>query len=215
MRHSWATVSSAILFLAEVEEYLHGEVIAGSWNSFHYWLEPSRAHDETSPATFEATDTSTSSPNDPESLAVAHRRYLHGLVYSLLLNDAPFTKSLRAAMNRLDYIVLQITSLSELQQTLLLQETSSALCDSTDQMKEESQIIKGLAEVSASINDNFHVLINRLREVELQHIGGEYLPRSDRPSEEDSFVPWNGRGSISRLLTKLEGIRVSQGRGCR
>lgn len=134
LRPIWAAVSTTTAFFTELGSYLQGEVISESWKAFERFLAPelsssfqssrpttsssssSGPHPPATASSSQGTTTTittalgppnewtTAEPRDPETLARAHRNYLHALEHSLLLS-APFTRPLRSLMASVDHVV--------------------------------------------------------------------------------------------------------------
>ncbi|GAM88550.1 hypothetical protein ANO11243_065830 [Dothideomycetidae sp. 11243] len=90
LRKLWATCSSALFLLSELLAYFEGEIITLAWARFTEWTR----------------HPSSSSPRDPETLAIAHRYLVKLLLHAVLLDDAALTTELRALIAHADALVL-------------------------------------------------------------------------------------------------------------
>ena len=217
MRANWAVISSAAFFLAQLGEYLQGEVAVESWQTFRQWIGPN--HDTTNltpsdPVSAGETTIPLSISNlpptcDPELLTFAHRTYLTALIHSLLLDDTQFTKSLRSFITRCDHIVALLHRLSVVTGTLEAEggEPPSPM------LKEYSELLRSLKEVRGSVQSGLEDLMHRLRELDGERIGrGTIATESakkketvaaDQYGEVSQFLPWKGTG-VNKLLIKLD-----------
>ncbi|KAJ4294877.1 hypothetical protein N0V88_005116 [Collariella sp. IMI 366227] len=97
LRNAWATASAAIFFLGEVEGYLQTETpkwtTSGSPNPLPLLPNPPSNTDNPH------------SHHDPQTLATAHRLYLHALVHRLLLSQQSFTDPLYELLVQIDHLV--------------------------------------------------------------------------------------------------------------
>ena len=143
MRATWAIISAAAFFFAQLGAYLQGEVVASSWATFRQWLQqPSSSPVAAPPSAAKNLRTSTESHSnvpafsppfqdttsqtplslpvqhhDPELLSLAHRAYLSSLADALLLTDWPFVSSLRALLAHCDHLVALTGRLAVIRQT--------------------------------------------------------------------------------------------------
>lgn len=195
MRSTWAMLSSTSFFLTELGEYLQGEVVSSSWRYFSNWLQPS---DATVSDSLGSTDRPMESngAHDPQSVTIAHRAYLSALVHALILDDAPFTKSLKTMLTRLDHVAALVKRLSVVQ-------LNSEL--SKSHVKEESDIIDSLRGVSIAVEADLHTIVKRLGDIDSQRLGGGPQSKANK-MEAVGFVPWQG-GGLYRLLMKLDFAR--------
>ena len=194
MRSQWAAISAATFFLAELGEYLQGEVVAGSWNAFRSWIDP--------PSTAES---GYAEGKDPEILTSGHRIYLNALLHNLLLTDASFASSLKRLMTRCDHLVALTTRLSTVQEALGPESHNLA----SNLTREESDIHEELEEVSKSIGDTLKCLGQRLNEIDQERLGQDLaalkLDGADGDFVDDglAFEPWRG-GGVRNLLMRLD-----------
>ena len=231
MRKIWAMIGSVVFFLAEFGEYLQGEVVNSSWTEFEAWLIPKNVNvskfDQNgaeNPAALTSTPSFHSTINvpsldqfpgtdmvhDPETLIVAHKRYLASLVHAILLDDASFTKLLRSLMAKLDYLVASMQRLSVVEQTLGLDQDHEVKPVLSTLAAEEGELMKILDEVKDKVDGNLQGLVVRLQEIDTERLNeGMHTSLIDNPKS-DNFVPYGG-GRVDRLLMKLDFI-TSNGR---
>ncbi|KAL9120382.1 MAG: hypothetical protein Q9187_003060 [Circinaria calcarea] len=227
MRRVWALIGSAVYFLAELGEYFQGEIVTSSWTEFFTWLDPSTQKagmkDRTilqsstiidSNATGSRPDSSSSArattsynqpvnlkpAQDPESLMLAHRRYLTAMVHGLLLDDQLFTQALRGLMQKLDHLGALMGGLSAAQKAV------DPRCQNLSyQVEEESKLMRSLYEVCASVETDIHGLVGRLRDINMERLSEDlHAPLSGYTGGFD-FVPYKGNG-VDRLLLKLDSL---------
>ena len=192
MRAVWATVSSAIFFLAEVGEFLQGLVIKQSWERFHEWLEPSMSSPGYRPSTADSMllDVDGFTKNtfrDPDAFMEAHSNFLRTLVHGLLLDFEPFTNELRAFMSAIDHL----SALVQRMDAIINVGTREAQTIMHDLRASQQAIAQGLRTLVMTLHD-----VERDRATEIgaslgTHSGGE-----------GTFVPWQSRG-VDQLLLKL------------
>ena len=217
MRSNWAIISSATFFLAELGEYLQGEVVAESWATFRSWIHPtspsSDSDEEESPTSIPRKHT----PRDPEVLTFAHRMYLTALIHALLLDDARFTKSLRNLLTRCDHVVALLRRLNTVTQSLEAEELTGAGQAPKHLVNEEMELLRNLKEVRVSVKSGLDDLISMLRELDGERVAGGGIADSvslvgaaadtavigGYLDQEIGFIPWKG-GSVNRLLMKLD-----------
>ena len=205
MRSTWALVASATLFLTELGEYLQGEVVASSWKEFHRWLNPSTPilTPAVPPGPVDIAEgyAEHGHPHDPESLAIAHRAYLGALVHALLLNDTPFTKLLRAFLNKIDHMVALMRRMSVVHQNVEAEEERDAMVATSRMAMEEDELIQNLAGARLSVRSDLYGLVSRLRAIDADPRGREESFADD--SVTTGFVPFRSAG-VHRLLMKLD-----------
>ncbi|KAI4131258.1 MAG: hypothetical protein LQ347_003056 [Umbilicaria vellea] len=221
MRAIWATTASAIFLLAEVGEYLQGEVIRSSWTTFRSWLDPTSRDGllDTGLSKLSISSSNGGSlhvesppgPNlhnqltqrDPESLSNAHRRYLECLVHSLLLDDRLYTRALRLFMTHIDHLIALIERLSVVQHHLDLEIDVGVMDTFTNYKVEEQDLLKDLSEARSGVDRDVAHVVQRLRDVDTERAGAGTHVFEHAVAEDDSFVPWRS-GGLDRLLMKLD-----------
>lgn len=229
MRSNWAVVSSATFFLAELGEYLQGEVVAESWATFRRWVHPTsdsaaKTTRPTSPLSSCPSDSENEgsrtlglqkeTPRDPEVLTFAHRTYLTALIHALLLDDTRFTKSLRNLLTRCDHVVALLRRLNTITQSLESEGTAGTGEASKHLVSEEAELLRSLKEVRGSLKSGLDDLMERLREMDGERVAGGGIADPGafvedaavvgrQLAQETVFVPWKGAG-VNRLLMKLD-----------
>lgn len=222
MRAVWATTASATFLLAEVGEYLQGEVIRSSWTTFQSWLDPTSLDDgllETGVSKLSMSSSNGGSlhvepspgPNlhkqqtqrDPESLSNAHRRYLECLVHYLLLDDHLYTRALRLFMTHIDHLIALIERLSVVQHHLDLETDAGVMDTFTNYKVEEQDLLKDLNEARSGVDRDVAHVVQRLRDVDTERAGAGTHVFEHGVAEDDRFVPWRS-GGLDRLLMKLD-----------
>ncbi|KAL8742211.1 MAG: hypothetical protein Q9190_005274 [Brigantiaea leucoxantha] len=210
MRPIWATIGSAIFFLAELGAFFHGEVIALSWSEFFAWLDLSSSEKS-------ALNLSSNSPaRDPETITLSHRRFLSSLRRSLLLTHSPFTTRLKSFLKMTDHTSALMNRLDTVQQQ---QHTTTFF---TDFESEEKEILDELKRSCASMDNAIVELVAALRDVDARSGGGggggdggtgigeedveseePLIMRDSAGEREDIFIPRITVG-LDRLLLRLD-----------
>lgn len=223
MRPIWAAISSATFLLAELGEYLQGQVIKSSWEQFHTWLDPSQAttvHDPPQPsspnlqAEFSLLPSQLPhSPHDPETLSLAHAHYLSALTHHLLLTHASFTVALHALLLSTAQLCALTQRLATVQHALDLGVQDAF----SNHAAEERELWTELSHAGRSVENHVKALVEVLREVDRGRTGvgmvGKVVGtgRGEEIAEEEAgFVPWGAWG-VERLLLKLDWARGEEG----
>ena len=195
IRSVWATVSSAIFFLAELGDFLQGFVIRESWDRFHEWLEPSASKSRSRPNSKTANDNESCSNDfrDPDAFIEAHEKYLHALTHSLLLNCEPFTKELQAFMIAIDHM----SALVQRMETIIKLNSL-----------EEKTVLSELKTTQQAVAAQLQGLVKVLRIADTARAEGMEISARTCRDDEATFVPWQSRG-VDRLLLKLGHIEES------
>lgn len=215
MRRVWATCAAAIFFLAESEAYFQGAVVQQSFNHFLQWVigpqQLSTTEPQTSPPSpnsasgfRKSTTEAAQKQHDPEAVALAHRRFLSSVAYSLLLTDPSFTKSLRTCCTHIDELVAFVTRLTKIQQNLDLEEDEGVEDYAQNFKKEEGQVRLELDRARKRLDSDLKALVERLREIDSERIGASVPGLGNLvASEEGTYEPLRV-GGIDRLLMKLD-----------
>ncbi|MCJ1466356.1 hypothetical protein MMC07_004975 [Pseudocyphellaria aurata] len=236
MRPIWAAVESAMFFLAELGEFLQGQVIKSSWEEFNRWLDPVQrisAHNTNHPVSLEpaapkaereapTSNPPTRSPQDPETLSLGHSRYLMALTQQLLLTQSTFTAALHAFLLSSAHLCALTNRLAIVQHSLDLQ-TDTGVQDvfMTSYAAEEADLATELRTAATSVEAQVKSLVELLREIDRgggrvglgateeqnETTNVDVVGASDEP---DVFIPWKGWG-VERLLLKLEWSRRGDG----
>ena len=221
MRAVWATTASATFLLAELGEYVQGEVIRSSWTTFKAWLDPASQDrlvetgvsklsiSSSNGGSFGDEPAAGPSPqkqqtqHDPESLSNAHRRYLECLVHSLLLDDHLYTRALRQFMTHIDHPIALIERLSTVQHHLDLETDAGVVDTFANYRLEEQELLNDLSEARLEVDRDIANLVQRLRDIDIERAGAGTGSFDHRAAEDDGVVPWRSSG-IDRLLVKLD-----------
>lgn len=216
MRRVWATCAAAIFFLAESEAYFQGAVVQQSFNHFLRWVtgpqeSPSeevttlpKSLDSASGLRKPTTEADIQKQHDPEAVALAHRRFLSSVAYSLLLTDTTFTKSLRTCCTHVDELVAFVTRLTKIQQNLDLEEDEGVEDYAQNFKKEERQVRLELDRARKRLDGDLKALVERLRDIDSERIGASVPGLGNNvASEEGTYEPLRV-GGIDRLLMKLD-----------
>ena len=224
MRPIWATASHAALLLAEIGEYFQGEVMKSSWEEFLIWLQATEnATESGEQPPLMALQRSSSSAgenqfhvrssfaapalHDPESLALAHRKFLSTLAHSLLLDDTRFTKQLKALMTAVDHLFALMTRLNSVQQNLDLETDVGVVDTFANYAVEERELHGDLQNARSAIASGIEGLVQALRDVDnARALSGRYHADT-KFTENEEFTPKSG-GGIDRLLLKLDFARI-------
>lgn len=241
MRPIWAAVGSATFFLAELGEYLQGQVIKSSWEEFNRWLDPAQAtsahnphHAASSPepATPKTktdvlpSNPSTRPPYDPETLSLGHSRYLTALTQQLLLTNSTFTSALHAFLLSSAHLCALTQRLATVQHDLDLQtDTGVEVVLMANYAAEETDLVTELRTVATSVEAHVNALVELLRE--LDHGGSRVgLGATDGQNEETATAEVSGAAGaeneeqrfipwngwgVERLLLKLDWSRRVDG----
>jgi hypothetical protein len=216
MRKVWATCAAAVFFLAESEAYFQGAIVQGSFEHFLSWVNGDRGsllreQPYTIPPPLTNNDTAKSSTtmdvrqqHDPEALALAHRRFLSSVAYSLLLTDPAFAKSLRVFCTHVDELVAHITRLTGIQQSLDLEEDEGVEDFAQNYKQEEKEVLAELDRARRRLDSDLKGLVERLRDIDSERIGVS-APGVLGIAEPNSIEYEPLRvGGIDRLLMKLD-----------
>lgn len=232
MRPIWAAIGSATFLLAELSEYLQGQVIRSSWQKFHLWLNPPSSRPLTSSSTSSATSSSSaahsssSTPtHDPETLSLAHSAYLSALTRHLLLPHTGFTSALSLLLKSTEHACGLMTTISTVQRGLDLETDHGVQSAFTNYAVEEAKLLLDLLAAARDLRGRVSGVVAVLRDLDRagRTTGGELIPRllpglkkqveeeeeqkeredDEGEDEEGRFVPWKGWG-VERLLLKLD-----------
>ena len=221
LRPVWATVRSATYLLTEVGEYFQGEAVKTLWDSFYNWLDPTREEQcsrpgtassaDSAPVTFSLSSSSqqrSSQPrelalHDPESIIAAHRTYLSSLMHALLLDDARFTKELRALLTSIDHFSVLMARLDFIYQHLDLESDLGIVDTFTNFKVEEKEVMRELASARAKAAGNIQAVVSTLRDIDAARAGSDSHSVGVQAKGEDVFMPQTS-GGLDRLLLKLE-----------
>lgn len=240
MRTIWATSSASLFVLSEIGSFFQGEVVNGSWQHFREWISgapspmtsvtgsrPGTASsmkqrddnssvfsEETRAADYSHSDMPKQS-HDPETLTVAHRRYLSSLVQSLFLNYTPFTMSLRSLLTSIDRFIALVIRLENIQRNMDLETDEGVVDTLADYAGEEREMWRGLAATRKDVEARIKDVVDRLREIDDRRSGeGQAYDLAKNPRQNwqsplnagpdaCNYVPRKAAG-VDRLLMKLD-----------
>ncbi|BDD55166.1 hypothetical protein MPDQ_007660 [Monascus purpureus] len=188
MRSIWATGSASLFVLSEIGSFFQGEVVNGSWEHFREWIEGTRSSSGSRPGSASLPNQRqesrpVSSPrnstlglgdsaptqvqkHDPETLTVAHRRYISSLIHSLFLTDVPFTAAIRSLLATVDRFIALLIRLEGIQRNMDL-ETDEGVVDAlADYPREEREVWKELRASRDDIEAGIKDVVARLRDID-------------------------------------------------
>ncbi|KAF2855589.1 Spc98 family protein [Plenodomus tracheiphilus IPT5] len=210
MRRVWATCAAAIFFLAESEAYFQGAVVQESFQHFLSWVigpqDSISIEGQLAPLSLHSTSTTRTErqQHDPEAVATAHRRFLSSVAYYLLLTDTAFTKASRLMCTHVDELVAYVTRLTNIQESLDLEEDDGVEDYAQNYKKEEKRVKLELDRARKRLDSDLKTLVERLREIDSERIGTSAPGLlSGAAIEEGGFEPLRV-GGIDRLLMKLD-----------
>ncbi|KAH9881891.1 hypothetical protein J1614_001062 [Plenodomus biglobosus] len=213
MRRVWATCAAAIFFLAESEAYFQGAVVQESFQHFLSWvigprdvttIEGQLASLNVCSTLDRSTTKTERQQHDPEAVATAHRRFLSSVAYYLLLTDTAFTKALRLMCTHVDELVAYVTRLTNIQESLDLEEDDGVEDYAQNYKKEEKRVKLEMDRSRKRLDSDLKTLVERLREIDSERIGSSAPGLlSGAAVEEGDFEPLRV-GGIDRLLMKLD-----------
>ncbi|KAI9874748.1 MAG: hypothetical protein M1830_009326 [Pleopsidium flavum] len=159
-----------------------------------------------------AANPSMSTSPDPETLTIAHQRYLASLAHNLLLTDTSFALILRSFLTRVDHFVALITRLQSVQQNLDLETDEGVVDTFANYTIEEKELVAELKMAREEIDNGIKSLVVRLRDIDSERVGrGNQFPGKGKV-EDGGFVPWKGSG-VHQLLMKLDFTSLSMDEG--
>lgn len=188
MRPIWAAIGSATFLLAELSEYLQGQIIRSSWQKFHLWLNPPSSRPPTSSSTSSTSSTSTSSAahsssstptHDPETLSLAHSAYLSALTRHLLLPHTGFTSALSLLLKSTEHTCGLMTAISTVQRGLDLETDHGVQSAFTSYAVEEAKLLLELLAAARDLRGRVSGVVAALRGVDRARrmTGGGLIPR--------------------------------------
>ena len=220
LRPIWATIASAAFFLAELGEFLQGEV-KSCWLSLHRWLvsdltlrsvnngfmssiSTSQRPDSLGPTSLPSLpEPAMKSFQDPETLTQAHNRYLASLETALLLHEPTFTTALRRFMTSIDHISALMHRLDIVQQSIDSDNQNQVSITINYLTFEENRLVDDLKASRSKIASGVQTLKEVLRTIDSASAAERGYKAGQGPMEHDGFSPWTG-GGIDRLLLKLD-----------
>ncbi|KAL5691429.1 hypothetical protein EMGR_006921 [Emarellia grisea] len=177
-----------LLFPTRTSISVEGEVVNGCWQHFREWIQGGLATATSSTSSRPETSASLksrysdspiegrvgidqsshSAPQrlDPETLTVAHHRYLFSLVQSLFLTDKPFTEALRSLLSLIDHFIALIIRLESVQKNMDL-ETDEGVVDAlADYPREETELLEALRTARMEVEKGIRDVVARLRDID-------------------------------------------------
>ena len=178
------------------------------------------ASEETSETGLDRSTQLPRTQHDPETLTVAHRRYLLTMVQALFLTDRPFTKALRFLLTSVDHFIALVVRLESIQRNMDL-ETDEGVVDSlVDYAGEEKEVWQALSAARGEVETGIKALVARLKDIDDSRSGEgrTMFGMSKSPRENWSMYQQNGTGTeanmghyaprkaagVDRLLMKLD-----------
>ncbi|KAF7175562.1 hypothetical protein CNMCM7691_009127 [Aspergillus felis] len=172
----------------KIGSFFQGEVVNGCWQHFRDWIQgglatvtsstnsrpgtsaslKSRYSDSPIEGRVDIERSSQAAPQrlDPETLTVAHRRYLFSLVQSLFLTDKPFTEALRSLFSLIDHFTALIIRLESVQKNMDL-ETDEGVVDAlADYPREETELLEALRIARVEVEGGIRDVVARLRDID-------------------------------------------------
>ena len=229
MRRVWATSSAGLYLLGELEAYFHGEVVKGTWESLQEWLNgPTPASvsatSGTAPGADEDSDediwasagkelpdtTSNDHSHDPQTISVAHQRYLLSLKHQLLLTSPSFTNPLFQLLQQIDHLVALVHRINSVWSSLDLETDEGVIDAFSDFHKEETDVQGQLVLAAQNVKEAINALIVSIRDIDVDVEGREKrLEQLEAEivdvdlSGEEIYIPTKV-GRVDRLLMKLD-----------
>jgi hypothetical protein len=241
IRRVWARSNAASFLLSELIEYFQGVLIEGSWTQLNQWL---RAEDKSSKSMTErdGRDLPSRGPNsdedsiesdsvhaslspgvikdalithDPETISLAHRKYLEYICYTLFLTDTETLQILKALLLSIDMLVHSVKALSQTQQSLDLHYDAGVIDELRDFANEEFNIVNNLDRTCSDLERQISGLLRRLEILDLERSVAKTSTSVVDDAAEDiateqsvglatlDFMREQNRG-IDRLLMKLD-----------
>ncbi|CRG83819.1 hypothetical protein PISL3812_01175 [Talaromyces islandicus] len=155
--------------------------------------------------------------HDPETITVAHRRYLSSLVQYLFLTEVPFTSALRSFLTSIDHLVAIVSRLETVQRNLDLEADEGVVDALADYAQEEHSLWSELREARESAETGIKEIVSRLRDIDDSRSGegrkmfdlsssvaATATTTTTGPGEaRDEYIPRKAAG-VDRLLMKLD-----------
>lgn len=154
--------------------------------------------------------------HDPETITVAHRRYLSSLAQFLFLTEVPFTNALRSFLTSIDHLVAIVSRLETVQRNLDLEADEGVVDALADYAQEEHSLWSELRDARESAETGIKEIVSRLRDIDDSRSGeGRKMfdlsssvtattTATTGPAEaRDEYIPRKAAG-VDRLLMKLD-----------
>lgn len=163
--------------------------------------------------------------HDPETVTIAHRRYLISLTQSLFLTETSFTSSLRSFLTGIDHLIALVTRIATVQRNLDLEADDGVVDALVDYAQEERSLWDELRSSRSAIERGIKDLIVKLRDIDDRRAGeGSKLSSSEgvaiggfSPAQQqnimnnnnNAYIPRKPAG-VDRLLMKLDSVNAVQ-----
>lgn len=148
--------------------------------------------------------------HDPETVTVAHRRYLSALAQSLFLTEVPFTSALRSFLTSVDHLIALVSRLETVQRNLDLEADEGVVDALADYSQEERTLREDLRESREAADTGIKEIVSRLRDIDDSRSGeGRKLfdiSAINGPpgmADRNMYIPRKAAG-VDRLLMKLD-----------
>ncbi|KAI1624751.1 gamma-tubulin complex component protein [Exophiala viscosa] len=229
-RRHWTVASKALFLVNEVEAYLQGEVIQGSWVQLRRWLEgedrivsPKTSRPTTSssagqsrttkffdgPSGFGMSDIDVR-PSDPRLLAEAHGIFLQALQSGLFFSNGSFVQVMKTLVTQCDHFVALFSRLQAVWEGLDLQEDDGVVDAFSNYAKDEREVLSEMDRTSDSIDAIVTELVNKIRDLAADMrtgIGADNFGQNPAGARWNvaRFTPWQAR-TVDRLVMKLDSL---------
>lgn len=157
--------------------------------------------------------------HDPETVTVAHRRYLSALTQSLFLTEVPFTSALRSFLTSVDHLVALVSRLETVQRNLDLESDEGIVDALADYAQEERTLWEDLRESRGAVETGIQEMVARLRDIDDSRSGEgrrlfDMATTTATPgiTDRNMYIPRKTAG-VDRLLMKLDSGSFSSGGG--
>lgn len=163
--------------------------------------------------------------HDPETVTIAHRRYLISLTQSLFLTETSFTSSLRSFLTGIDHLIALVTRIATVQRNLDLEADDGVVDALVDYAQEERSLWDELRSSRSAIERGIKDLIVKLRDIDDRRAGeGSKLSSSEgvaiggfslaqqqniMNNNNNAYIPRKPAG-VDRLLMKLDSVNAVQ-----
>ena len=216
LRPTWATITFAASFFAELGDFFQGEVVRSSWSTFHRWLVPTSDQDQRSvndvfapvkkpESAFsqQVPEPTVTSIRDHEMLTQAHKRYLASLKKALLLHEPDFTIALRKHMTSIDHLSALMQRLDTIPRIVDPEAQSEISVLTNPLAADEKRLMVDLKASRSRVANGVQALIEALRAIDTANAAERSYQGEQELMQQDGFVPWSGSG-VDRLLLKLD-----------
>ncbi|CAK7266375.1 hypothetical protein SEPCBS119000_001997 [Sporothrix epigloea] len=184
------------------------------------WLQEGLSQENDTPGSAEDT---LAASHDPQSLAIAHRRYLRCMVRRLLLDRSQWTDPLYALFVSIDQMTALVHRLQGLWQALDLESDVGVVDAFVDLEREQQDVLDALSLAERSVRAGVLSVVDALRELEGEEDGrGQEEDVEDEGGDDENYMAHEGDsrpgqdiwaagafvprrvGRVDRLLMKLD-----------